>query len=215
MGKIENLLDLTSHPENYSEEEIREMLADPECAELYRLMCGVSDALHSDDSLSEACVEQRWRRFRRSRLPRARKWDGRKWAASAAVSISLLAIAGGIGYSLRVQEQAESGPGQQDVRTSRVPADRKDPSFQIPLSESASQAPDAQRVVFENQPLDEILKSIGDFYGRGVFFASADKARLRLYFTWDKTRSLEEAVEALNNFEQIDITVSDKTLTVN
>lgn len=37
---------------------------------------------------------------------------------------------------------------------------------------------------------------------------------LRLYFRWDKELPLDEIVGQLNNFEQINITLSDRTLII-
>lgn len=52
------------------------------------------------------------------------------------------------------------------------------------------------------------------YYGVTVKFNQDAAKSLLLYFEWDQSLPLNEVVEQLNNFEQINITLTDKALTV-
>ena len=59
--------------------------------------------------------------------------------------------------------------------------------------------------MFENEPLDKIMKKIAEAYGVEVKFNSSETASLHLYYKLDPSLPLDEVVEQLNTFEQINI----------
>ena len=46
--KLERLLKMQEHPENYTEEEIRQLMADEECRQLYEQMVHAADAIFAN-----------------------------------------------------------------------------------------------------------------------------------------------------------------------
>ena len=60
-------------------------------------------------------------------------------------------------------------------------------------------------IMFENEPLDAIMKEVAAAYGVEVKFNNREVASLHLYYKLDTSLPLNEVVEQLNTFEQINI----------
>lgn len=69
-------------------------------------------------------------------------------------------------------------------------------------------------IVFRKQPLDSILSTVAAYHGVAVDFRNVRKKELYLYYRWDQSLSLDETVAQLNNFERINLTLSDKVIIV-
>ena len=55
--KLAMVLDATEHPEQYTDEQLEELLRDEECAAFYRLMCEASSAYAETHTESEADID--------------------------------------------------------------------------------------------------------------------------------------------------------------
>ena len=75
-------------------------------------------------------------------------------------------------------------------------------------------ATEPEIIVFRKQPLDSILSAVAAYHGVAVDFRNLRKKELFLYYRWDQSLSLDETVAQLNNFERINLTLSDKVLIV-
>ena len=82
------------------------------------------------------------------------------------------------------------------------------------ISFSAAVAPLPETILFKGESLETILADIAKYYGASVKFNQDAAESLQLYFEWNQALPLNEVVEQLNNFEQINITLTDKALTV-
>ena len=71
-----------------------------------------------------------------------------------------------------------------------------------------------QPIVFDNVTLDSILPQIASHYGYAVDFRSRQSKTLRLFLTWNPHDSIQKVTEKLNLFEQIHITLYEKTIIV-
>ncbi len=63
----------------------------------------------------------------------------------------------------------------------------------------------SESMMFENEPLDAIMKEVAAAYGVEVKFNNKEVASLHLYYKLDTSLPLNEVVEQLNTFEQINI----------
>ena len=128
--------------------------------------------------------------------------------------MAVVAIAGGIGIALKergniksattIVNTSDKNGGKDDIHTPAVGSETSVP--ELPVSE--------EMVLFEDKSLSEVLERIAMHYGVSVKYNSPERKNLRLYFRWDPNQDLMDAVESLNNFEQIRISVENKTLTV-
>ena len=212
MDKIDRLLDAIEHPDRYSEKDVEAMLADPEVMEVYRLLDTTKAVL---TPIPAPDVDAEWKEFERvHRKNRFRMLDlfSRNIAASIAIGIaSLAAVAAVVGvsvnYALNQKPEAPSAETAAAVIGTVVSNDSTVASGEVPAI-----APET--IIFDNEPLEAIANRIAEYYGYKVQFSDEAPKILRLYFRWNQAQTLDEVVESLNNFEQIHISVKDKTIKI-
>ena len=73
---------------------------------------------------------------------------------------------------------------------------------------------DMKPVVFDNTELATILTQMADFYHVKVRYDNADTQHVRLFFNWNKTKTLEQNLEILNAFDRIQIEYAEGELVV-
>lgn len=217
--KTDLLLEVIENPGNFSDEQLEEILRDPETRELYRLLSKTGDAL-ADSAIPD--IDREWERLKAADAP-ARKRNasafrdflGRRRAAVAVTAIIALgAVAAGIGVGVRYASHRGAASRSMNVNDfskaeKLVPKLASDTIIQL---SSKDAKPDT--VLFKNENLDVIIKEVGRYYGAEPRFDNPASKELRLYFKWDQSRPLSEIVEQLNGFEQINITLSDKSLII-
>lgn len=73
---------------------------------------------------------------------------------------------------------------------------------------------DMKPVVFDDAELGTILAQLSGFYHVKVEYVDAGAQHIRLFFNWNKTKTLEQNLEILNAFDRIQIEYIDGTLLV-
>ena len=73
---------------------------------------------------------------------------------------------------------------------------------------------DLKLVVFDNTELGDVVSQLAAFYHVKVEFGKAESQHIRIFFNWDKTKTLKQNLEILNAFERIQITEVDGILKV-
>ncbi len=68
--------------------------------------------------------------------------------------------------------------------------------------------------MFENEPLDSIMRVVADLYSVEVKFNNKEVASLHLYYKLDCSLELREVVEQLNTFDRINIRYKGNTLII-
>lgn len=217
MDKFDRLLDAIEHPERYSDQELEAMLADSEVREVYDMLDKTKASL---SPINTPNVDAEWESFSAAhrntqkcfRFPILNRFS-RNIAASIAIGFaSLAAVAAvvGVGINYALNNKNAEAPATEVViveSATSVPTDT------IVVGDAPVATPEI--IVFDNEPLEMIANRIAKYYGYEAEFSTEDSKSLRLYFRWDQTQPLEEVVESLNNFEQIHLTVKDKTIKIN
>lgn len=212
MDKIDRLLDAIEHPDLYTDQEIENMLADPEARETYDLL---NNAKASLTPIAPPDIDAEWQAFAHSHAKRRFSIINplsRKAAAGIAIGIaSLAAVAAVVGVTVNyaIEKKAETTYAEIPAaeKTTAAPADT------LAIADAAA-AVTPETVVFDNEPLETIANRIAEHYGYSAEFTTDAPKSLRLYFKWNQALPIEEVVESLNNFEQIHITVIDKTIKI-
>lgn len=214
---IDLLLDALEHPENYSDAEVEQILADPEAREVYDILRKTADA---SAPVPEINLDEEWRRFEAKqpkRSPIILRWLSFMASRNAAAGIialvgTIAVVAATIGvthYFISNKEMAQTEQTEPQKQTaithSNVASTDTIPDETTPLPET---------IVFKGENFERILEDIAGYYGATVKFDQDAAKSLQLYFEWDQSLPLDKIVEQLNNFEQIDITLTDKVLTV-
>ncbi len=214
---IDRLLDALEHPEKYSDAEVEQLLTDPEAREVYDILRRTADV---SAPVPEINIDDEWQRFeakqpkRRSNILHWLSFVASRNAAAVVIALvgTLAVVAATIGvtrYFIADKEMAQTeqtGPQKQTgIANANVAPTDTIPSETAPLPET---------IVFKGENLEKILADISGYYGATVKFNQDAAKSLKLYFEWDRSLPLSEVVEQLNNFEQINITLTDKVLTV-
>lgn len=215
MDKIDRLLDAIEHPESYTQSDIEAMLQDPEVKEVFDLLDKTKSSLKP---IPAPDIEAEWKKFEEGiRASGTHKYNwfkglfSRNAAASIAIAIaSFTGVAAivGVGISHINNSREATAMETEVVLESVIIPDQSDTTK---LTE-VNQAP--ENIVFDDEPLETIMEKIAAYYGYKVVFNENASKSLRLYFRWNQALPIEEIVESLNNFEQITITMSDKTIKI-
>lgn len=211
MDKYDLVLDIVEHPEKYTSEQLAVMMSDPETKEIYNLLCKTDSAIEANE---EVDVDAEWEDFSKKYPVRSRRtflWFGSRAAAIAAIAgTSIVAVAAGIAVTVTV-----IGHKQEPVAESVVVA----PSVVAASTDTVTVENDTVMVgltpvMFENEPLEKIMKEVAGAYGVDVRFDNREAALLHLYYKFDPSLPLTEIVEQLNTFEQINIKHNGNILTI-
>lgn len=214
---IDRLLDALEHPENYSDADVEQLLTDPEARDVYDMLRKTADA---SAPIPEINIDDEWRRFeakqpnRRSNIFRWLSFVASRNAAAIVIALvgTLAVVAATIGVTHYFNANKEMAQTEQtEPQKQTAIADSKvAPTDTIP----AETTPLPETIVFKGENLERILADMAGYYGVTVKFNQDAAKSLLLYFEWDQSLPLNEVVEQLNNFEQINITLTDKALTV-
>ena len=68
--------------------------------------------------------------------------------------------------------------------------------------------------LFDDVPLENVLAELADIYGLRVVYHNESVRRLRLYYQWKPTYSVEKVVQMLNMFEAMELRLDNDTLIV-
>lgn len=211
MDKYELVLDIMEHPGNYTSDRLAEILSDSEIREIYNILSKTESALKT---VEDADVDAEWADFSAkhpmSRRPRF-MWSGSRAASIAAiVGTSIVAVAAGIAVNVAVLDQTPEPIDDSVIVAPAVAAMTDDTIITRDDSVKGSIAP----VMFEDESLEKIVREIAEAYGVEVRFDNIDAASLHLYYKFNPLLPLDEIVEQLNTFEQINIARQDNLLIV-
>ena len=195
--KLTRLLEMQEHPERYTEEEIRQLMADEECRQLYEQMVRATDAMFEEKHFDY--VECGTLNTQRSKLFKI-----------AAIFIGVLLFSGITYAAIHYVRNSffDQSPSQVENVGSSADSQLSDP--QLSPQDSTLLKP----VVFEDAELVTILKEVAAYYHYETVYKRDDAKHIRLYFTWDKSMPVEEIVEMFNKFERIHITLKDTQMII-
>lgn len=218
--KTDRLFEVMENPARFSDDEIRQMLDDEEMRELYGLMSKTTDAL---TETREPDIDAEWERFTARQPHRAKRvgtlphifklFAARKVAAILTVGVSIAAVAATVAVtyslvSLKTEKREQIAAESAVAQPGHIAVENKDSiDSQIPAGEPLT-------VIFKNESFGNIISRIAEYYGATVKYSNENAKALHLYFQWDQRQPLNEIVDQLNNFEQIDLKLADDTITV-
>lgn len=221
MDKSELLLRMVENPEQYSDEQIQELLTDEECRELYEAMRLSADAFELEDAKAKIAAglrEEEWQKFEASQaishesesqeITTSSKGKSGLFFKIAAMFIGLLVLSG-IAYAAYRIANRGGEASQKPAEETQIAS----PNQQT-LTEELSDSIALQPIVFENAELQTMLSEIATYYNYKVSFRNEAAKHVRLYFTWNKTSKIEDVVAMFNKFERIHIVIENQTLMI-
>lgn len=202
--KIEQLLDMTEHPEHYSEEEMKEILADEETREYYDLIIKTDDAYTKSPVIDVDKALQEFETKHSRHFPLAK---------IAAIFIGILLVSGITYATIVINRSSSDKQSVQKAQMGRVITDKPVKSIDTETTDTDTTTTQKGQS-FDNVELQTILDDISSYYKLKVIYHSDKSRHLRLHFYWDKTKDAETIVESLNHFENVNMTLTDSKIDV-
>ena len=218
------LFDMQEHPEKYTDEQIECLLADEEVKEFFHELA-MARMAGKKANPKEVDVDEAWKEFVQVHHEDKMAIDaGRtkgtyrnrmKIAASIVGFIFLSGVAlaaihnGWFGFLAFDQTANNKAATEQTANSKQLAND----SLKAMTTEPKDSL-DMKPVVFDNAELGIILIQMADFYHVKVEYMNANTQHIRLFFNWNKTKTLEQNLEILNAFDRIQIEYIDGTLLV-
>ena len=205
---IARFLELQEHPEQVTDEQLRQMLNDEQMHELVEQIAFTKRAFKNEESLTEELpIADEWEKFAASHaeeLTNAAKisifnYPLRKIAASF---IGILLASGIALAAIHIVRQYQKPETPQATDTIAVASPQRS-TLNIQLEETDTLAVGPR--IFDNVPLDTMLLEMADYYHVSVKFEREESRLLRFHFVWKRTDDLDRLVEKLNNFEAVNI----------
>ena len=197
--KLSKVLDATEHPEQYTDEQLEELLSDEECADYYRLMCDAASAYAATHTETDEELEAEWQRLQH-RGARPVLFSIRKIAA---VVIAILALTG-ISYAavslMTDYEETTSANTEMTETSSSLPDSPTEPADTVQT--------------FQNVELQDILTAVAAHYQLQTEYRNEQSRHVRLYIKWNKSEGVETMLERLNKFDKVTLTLSDNKIIV-
>ena len=127
----------------------------------------------------------------------------------AAMFISILVLSGIAYAAIHIVSQSQQ-PQQAEQTSVKVLHQQNITDSQTVPADSS-----VQTYVFENVPLDEMIKDIVLYYHKEADIRSEQAHALRLYYKWDLTVPIESVADDLNHFNHVNISIENNKLIVN
>ena len=203
------LFDMQEHPDKYTDEQMEHLLADEEVQEFLRDLA-MARMAGKKATPKKVDVDKAWKEFANG------SYRNRMKIAASIVGIIFLS-----GVALAAVQN-----GWLNFSTSDKVVDNKVMTEQIVPSNTLANdslkamtveptdSLDMKPVVFDNAELGTILMQMADFYQVKVEYMNTNTQHVRLFFNWNKTKTLEQNMELLNAFDRIQIEYADGTLVV-
>ena len=217
--KRQMFFDMQEHPNRYTDEQMERLLADEDMKDFFHDMAMVRMAMKKGNP-KKVNIYEAWKEFADKQGLKANKASGKtssnRWKIAASIigviffsAITFAAIHSGFFRSSSSDETSQAKT-EQVSSTSDL---NKTDSIKVSATEKADRL-DLKPVVFDNAELGNVVSQLAAFYHVKVEFNNAESQHIRIFFNWDKTKTLKQNLEILNAFERIQITEVDGTLKV-
>ena len=177
--------DMQEAPDKYSDQEIETMM---------------------DDIDRVPDVDEAWQQFAQQHIPSLRPVH--TWRKVAAMLIGILMLSGIAFATIHIVHQSHHE--ERPVTEVEKPQSAVTVSQALPTDTIVKSRP----VVFDNVTLDSIAKDIATYHHLDMDLQNEQASLLRFYFVWNQNDSLQEVIEKLNMFEQVNLAVEDGKLMV-
>ncbi len=206
--KIQLLLDMQEHPENYSEQALETMLEDPEVRELMEATELLKQAMIWENSRkSTVNVDAEWQRFAGEHIADSKPHRG--WLKVAAVFLGVLFVSGITFAAIHIVRMVNSQKSQ-TVQTEQPMTAKASTTIPADTVKTDTIAPKIIR--YDEATLQKILTDMGEYYRLRVELRNEDAKTLRLFFQWNQRQEASKVLEQLNTFERIHLVLNDSTI---
>ena len=203
------LFDMQEHPEKYTDEQMEHLLADEEVKEFLRDLA-MARMAGKKATPKKVDVDKAWKEFSNGSYRNRMKIAASIVGIIFLSGVALAAVQNGwLNFSTSDKVVDNKAMAEQIVPSNTLAND----SIKAMTVESTDSL-DIKPVVFDDAELGTVLMQMADFYHVKVEYMNANTQHVRLFFNWNKTKTLEQNMELLNAFDRIQIEYADGTLIV-
>ena len=204
------LLHAVEHPEQYSEQELEVLMANPDNAYAYNLMVDADNAYHAVE-LSDEDITIEWARIN---FKTTKRHHSRYWSKAAAV-IGFIAFSGIVYAAITIGHHLNDHKAKELIEQRQA---SPTPSSEVVTAESelSSTTDDATPDVkeYRDASLETVVIDMAAYYNKDVSFVDDGVKTIRIFFKWDRSESLEENIDKLNHFEKFGISFENDKIIV-
>lgn len=206
--KMQQLLEITDTPYEFSEEQIQKTLQDDDMRTAYAVMVLAAQAFDAQRGTGQENVEQNVATTI-AMGNRRRLW--RMVAIFIGVClISGLAVAAFLPMGKTKPAEVEPVVVEEKETPSSPVADS-----QIPKKELAEPRPATNPiVVFQDETLENIMQAVGEEYNVTPVFKNEQKRHIRLHLKWNREAGLDVFLERISQFKQFTVTATPTTIVI-
>ena len=217
--KRQMFFNMQEHPERYTDEQVESLLADEDMKDFFHYMAMFRMAMKKGNP-KKVNVDEVWKEFADTQRLKVNETSGETFSNRRKIAASIIGVIflSGITFAaihsgiFRFSSSKEANQAKMEHVSSTSNLNNTD-SIKVCTSGKADNL-DIKPVVFDNAELGDVVSQLAAFYNVKVEFDNAESQHVRIFFNWDKTKTLEQNLEILNAFERIQITEVDGTLRV-
>ena len=216
------LFDMQEHPEKYTDEQVEHLLADEEAQEFLRDLAMARMAGRKAVP-KKVDVDKAWKEFseKHNKAKSISNGANTSYHNRMQIAASIIGIIFLSGVALAAVQNGwlkfAVSDKVADNKTTIEQTVKQKPSADDSLKAVTAEPNDSlnmKPVVFDNAELGTILTQMTDFYHVKMRYDNADTQHVRLFFNWNKTKTLEQNLEILNAFDRIQIEYAEGELVV-
>ena len=219
--KRQMFFDMQEHPECYTDEQVEALLADEDIKTLFHDMAMARMAQQKANH-KKVNVDGAWKEFAEKHhissdnIHPSTSANSYRFKIAASIigviflsGITFAAIHSGIFRFLSSEDVSPVKTEQPSPATKTALRDSTK-TVTTERTDSISLKP----VVFDNAELGNVITQLAAFYHVKVEFDNAETQHTRIFFNWDKAKTLQQNLDILNAFDRIQITEENGTLKV-
>ena len=203
------LFDMQEHPEKYTDEQIEHLLADEEVKEFLRDLA-MARMAGKKATPKKVDVDKAWKEFSNGSYRNRMKIAASIVGIIFLSGVALAAVQNGWFKLSSSDKVVEDKTVTQQIANPKQLANDSLKAMTTDPKDSLDMKP----VVFDDAELGTVLMQMADFYHVKVEYMNVNTQHVRLFFNWNKTKTLEQNMELLNAFDRIQIEYADGTLIV-
>ena len=205
--KIQQLLEITDAPNEFSEEQIEETLKDDDMRAAYAVMVLAAQTFDAARENERQDVQQN---VAKTIAMGNRRMLWRK----VAIFIGIFLISGlAVAAFLPMGKTKPKEEKQAVVEVKETPSQTADSDVRQ-KDLKATQTSQPSIVVFQDETLENIMQAVGEAYKVTPVFKNEQKRHLRLHMKWNRDAGLDIFLQRISQFKQFEVTATPTTLII-
>ena len=205
--KIQQLLEITDAPHEFSEEQIEETLKDDDMRAAYAVMVLAAQTF-------DAARENERQDIQQNVAKTIALGNRRMLWRKVAIFIGVFLISGlAVAAFLPMGKTRPQGEKPAEVTINETPSQTAD-SDARQKDLKATQPRQPSIVVFQDETLETIMQAVGEAYKVTPVFKNEQKRHLRLHMKWNRDAGLDIFLQRISQFKQFEVIATPTTLII-